>query len=74
MVAPAAIHLFVERGIKIKTMQRAVEVTRPPEAGGGGLEIDVLLVNGKEAVVIECKSRAAKKHVDEHIARLGKVR
>ena len=74
LVAPAAIRLFVERGIKIKTMQRAVEVTRPPEAGGGGLEIDVLLVNGKEAVLIECKSRAAKKHVDEHIARLGKVR
>ena len=74
LVAPAAIRLFVERGIKIKTMQRSVEVVRPPEAGGGGLEIDVLLVNGKEAVLIECKSRAAKKHVDDHIARLGKVR
>ncbi len=74
LVAPAAVRLFVERGIKIKTMQRSVEVSRPLEAGGGGLEIDVLLVNGKEAVLIECKSRAAKAHVDEHIARMGKVR
>jgi len=52
LVAPSALRLFQERGIRVSETSRRVESIR----NGLQMEIDVLLSNPDEAVVIEVKT------------------
>ena len=69
-VRPAAVRLFQERGIDVHELYTEVSVRRP----GGGLEIDLLVVNDTEAVLIEVKSKLNQRDVDEHLERLTKFK
>ena len=69
-VRPAAVRLFQERGIDVHELYTEVSVRRP----GGGLEIDLLVVNETEAVLIEVKSKLNQRDVDEHLERLTKFK
>jgi hypothetical protein len=69
-VRPAAVRLFQERGIDVHELYTEVSVQRP----GGGLEIDLLVVNDTEAVLIEVKSKLNQRDVDEHLERLTKFK
>ena len=52
LVKPSALKLFQERGLKVTETYQRLESHR----NGSQMEIDVLLVNDKEAVVIEVKT------------------
>jgi hypothetical protein len=69
-VRPAAVKLFRERGIDVHEVQQNVSAKRD----GEGLEIDLLVVNDKDVVVIECKSNLSIDDVNEHLNRLEKVK
>ncbi len=69
-VRPSAVRLFRERGIDIHEVQQNVTAKRD----GEGLEIDLLVVNNKDVVVIECKSNLSIDDVNEHLERLEKVK
>jgi hypothetical protein len=69
-VRPSAVRLFRERGIDIHEVQQNISVNR----NGEGLEIDLLVVNNKDVVVIECKSNLSIDDVNEHLERLEKVK
>ena len=69
-VRPAAVRLFQERGIDVHELYTEVSVQRL----GGGLEIDLLVVNDTEAVLIEVKSKLTQRDVDEHLERLAKFK
>ena len=69
-VRPSAVRLFRERGIDIHEVQQNISANRD----GEGLEIDLLVVNNKDVVVIECKSNLSIDDVNEHLERLEKVK
>ena len=69
-VRPAAVKLFRERGIDVHEVQRNIVVKRD----GEGLEIDLLVVNDKDTVAIECKSNLSIDDVNEHLERLEKIK
>ncbi len=70
LVAPAAIRLFAERGISVnQTFQRAKS-----KMDGANVEVDVLAVNDKYAVLIEVKSTLGIDDVKDHLKRLGKFK
>lgn len=69
-VRPAAVKLFRECGIEVHEVQQNVVVKR----AGEGLEIDLLVVNDKDAVAIECKSNLSIDDVNEHLKRLEKIK
>lgn len=69
-VRPSAVRLFRERGIDIHEVQQNISSNRD----GEGLEIDLLVVNNKDVVVIECKSNLSIDDVNEHLERLEKVK
>lgn len=69
-VRPSAVRLFRECGIDVHEVQQNIAVKRD----GEGLEIDLLVVNDKDTVVIECKSNLSIDDVNEHLARLEKVK
>ena len=70
MVRPAAVRLFRERGIDVHEVHQNVSVTRD----GEGIEVDLLVVNDGDVVAIECKSTLGIDDVNEHLARLEKVK
>ena len=70
MVRPAAVRLFRERGIDVHEVHQNVSVTR----GDEGIEVDLLVVNDGDVVAIECKSTLGLDDVNEHLARLEKVK
>jgi len=70
LVKPALVRLFQARGIAIREVHPDVEVDR----GDEGIEIDLLVVNGSEAVLVEVKSKLTQADVDEHLERLGKFK
>jgi hypothetical protein len=70
MVYPAAVRLFQERGIDIHEVYRNVSAKR----NGEGIEIDLLVVNNNDVVAIECKSNLSIDDVNEHLARLEKIK
>jgi len=70
LVAPGAIRMFEERGIKIEHVSQRVRVRR----NGDEIDIDVLGVNGKDVLAVEVKSTLDVEDVKEHIERLGKFR
>ena len=69
-VKPAAVRLFQERGIDVTELSSDLSVQR----GDEGLEIDLLVVNGSEAIAIEVKSKLTQADVDEHLERLDKFK
>ena len=69
-VRPAVLRLFQERGLDVHELLPDISVQRGQE----GLEIDLLVVNGTEAVVVEVKSKLTQADVDEHLERLAKFK
>ena len=69
-VRPAAVRLFRERGIDVHEVQQNVSVQRGEE----GIEIDLIVVNDKDVVAVECKSNLKQQDIDEHLARLAKLK
>ena len=69
-VRPAAVRLFRERGIDVREISSDISVQTTEE----GIEIDVLVVNGSEAIAIEVKSKLSQEDVDEHLQRLAKFK
>ncbi|MEB3311045.1 MAG: hypothetical protein VKJ02_12495 [Snowella sp.] len=69
-IRPAAVRLFRERGIDVSELSSDLSVQK----GDDGLEIDLLVVNGSEAIAIEVKSKLTKQDVDEHLERLDKFK
>jgi len=69
-VRPSAVKLFRERGIDVHEVQQNIVVKRD----GEGLEIDLLVVNDKDTVAIECKSNLSIDDVNEHLERLEKIK
>lgn len=70
MVRPAVVRLFRERGIEVHQVMRNVEVFDDEDA----IEIDLLVINGRQAIAVECKSRLSLEDVNEHLARLDKFK
>ena len=69
-VRPAAVRLFKERGIAVRELSADLSV----QDGDEGIEIDLLVVNGSEAIAIEVKSKLTQADVDEHLERLNKFK
>jgi hypothetical protein len=69
-VRPAAVRLFRERGIEVHEVQQNVSVQR----GDEGLEVDLMVANDLDLVAVECKSNLKQQDVDEHLARLAKIK
>jgi hypothetical protein len=69
-VRPSAVRLFRECGIDVHEVYQNINVKRD----GEGLELDLLVVNEKDAVAIECKSNLSIDDVNEHLARLDKTK
>jgi hypothetical protein len=70
MVRPAAVRLFRERGIDVHEVHQNVNSQRNNE----GIEIDLLVVNDSDVIAIECKSNLSIDDVNEHLARLEKLK
>ncbi|MCF7986693.1 MAG: hypothetical protein K9L60_03915 [Methylovulum sp.] len=51
-------------------VQQSISVKRD----GDGLEIDLLVVNDKDTITIECKSHLSVDDVNEHLEWLGKIK
>ena len=66
MVKPAVVRLFRERGIEVHQVSRGFEASRDGEA----IEVDLLVVNGADAVLVEVKSELKTDDVRDHLARL----
>ena len=69
-VRPAAVRLFRERGIEVHEVYQNVSSQR----GDEGIEIDLMIVNDLDLVAVECKSNLKQQDVDEHLARLAKIK
>lgn len=70
MVAPAVVRLFQSQGVAVHEVHPGVEANR----NGEGIEIDLLVVNDGVLVAVECKSKLTREHVDEHLARMEKLK
>ncbi len=69
-VAPAVVQLFQAQGIEVHEVHPEVSSHR----NGEGIEIDLLVVNDGALVAVECKSKLTQTHVDEHLARMEKLK
>ena len=70
MVRPAAVRVFQARGIAVhQVFPRAYA-----ERDGDAMEIDLLVVNGSDAVLIEVKSELKVDDVKEHVGRLQRFK
>ncbi len=72
MVEPAVVRLFRERGIPVHRVYPNAEAR--DDTGRLLMEVDLLVINGDHAVLVECKSRLTTSDVDEHIERLQRFR
>ena len=70
MVRPAAVRLFQDRGIAM----HQVFPSAFAERGGDAMEIDLLVVNGSDAILIEAKSELRVDDVREHLDRLPRFK
>jgi hypothetical protein len=70
MVWPAAVRLFRERGIDVHEVHQNVN----PQRGEDAVEIDLLMVDDVDVIAVECKSTLSVDDVNEHLARLAKVK
>lgn len=69
MVKPAAVRLFLERGLDVRQVFQ--NVARYDDQGQFLMEIDLLVVDTDTAVAIECKSNCSVDDVVEHLDRLS---
>ncbi len=70
LVVPGAERLFRERGIDVEMVSQRVRRRR----NGSGMEIDILVMSGEHAVLIEAKSTLSVDDVQEHMERLAKFK
>jgi hypothetical protein len=70
LVAPAVLQLFQEKGIDIKELYPRAQVKRQ----GIAMEIDILAVDERDVVLVECKSRLSQDDVDEFIEKLTRFK
>lgn len=70
LIAPAVERLFGERGYKVDRVYQRVKAHK----NGGGLEIDILAVDGEHAVLIEAKSTLGVDDVRDHLERLERFK
>ncbi len=70
MVRPGVERLFQERGIDVSMTSRDVSYHN----GRDGIEVDLLVRNGTDVVLIECKSKLSQEHVGDHLERLSKFK
>ena len=70
MVRPAAVRLFREQEIDVHEVHRGVEASR----GGEDIEIDLLVVNTRDVVAVECKSSLSIDDVNQHLTTLAKFK
>ncbi len=70
MVRPGVEKLFQQRGIDVSMTSRDISYHN----GKDGIEIDLLVRNGSDVVLIECKSKLSEEHVGEHLERLAKFK
>ena len=70
MVRPTVVKLFQARGLDVCEVYPNISVERD----GRGVEVDLFVVNGSQAIAIECKSRATTDDVKEHLERLSKFK
>ncbi len=70
MVRPGVEKLFQHRGIDVSMTSRDVSYHN----GKDGIEIDLLVRNGTDVVLIECKSKLSEEHVGDHLERLAKFK
>ena len=69
-VRPSAVRLFRSRGIEVHEVHQNVSSQRGEE----GIEIDLMVVNDRDVVAIECKSNLKLDDVNEHLLRLAKLK
>ena len=69
-VRPAVVRLFQERGIDVHEFHPGISVKRDNE----GLEVDLLVVNDRDAILVKVKSKLTQRDVDEHLQRLAKFK
>jgi hypothetical protein len=69
-VRPSAARLFQQCGIDVHEVQQNIVVNR----NGESLELDLLVVNDKDVVAIECKSHLSTDDVNDHLSRLAKLK
>jgi len=70
MVRPAAVRLFQARGIDVHQVFPRAYAERDNDA----MEIDLLVVNGTDAILIEAKSELRTDDVREHLSRLARFK
>lgn len=70
MVKPAVVRLFRQRGINVHRVISKMEANY----GDEGIQVDLLVIDGSEAIVVECKSSLSVDDVNEHLDRLGKFK
>ena len=70
LVEPAVLRLFQEKGIDIKEVYPRARVKRQ----GIAMEIDILAVDERDVVLVECKSRLSQDDVDEFIEKLTRFK
>lgn len=67
LIAPAAERLFKARGIEVDKIYQRVRAHK----NGAGLEVDIMAINRRDAVLIEAKSTLKTADIDEHLERLA---
>nr|VFJ59387.1 MAG: hypothetical protein BECKFW1821B_GA0114236_104721 [Candidatus Kentron sp. FW] len=70
MVRPAVVKLFQAQGIDVREVHPNVSVRR----NGGGIEVDLFVVDDRQAIAVECKSHASTDDIREHLERLNKFK
>lgn len=70
MVKPAVVKLFRSRGMDVHRVISDMEANY----GDEGIQVDLLVIDGSEAIVVECKSNLSVEDVNEHIERIGKFK
>ncbi len=70
MVRPGVEKLFQEWGIDVSMTSRDVSC----HDGKESIEVDLLVRNGTDVVLIECKSKLSEDHINDHLERLSKFK
>nr|VFJ62273.1 MAG: hypothetical protein BECKFW1821C_GA0114237_100219 [Candidatus Kentron sp. FW] len=70
MVRPAVVKLFQAQGIDVREVHPNVSVRR----NGEGIEVDLFVVDDRQAIAVECKSHASADDIREHLERLSRFK
>ncbi len=70
LIAPAVERLFKARGIEVDKIYQRVRAHK----NGAGLEVDIMAINRRDAVLIEAKSTLKTADIDEHLDRLARFK